>query len=153
MANDKLPQLGGSGGFSEGTGTDSHALAELITDQVLRACLVPGHDRGTLNQAVLDFLDELRPANPLQGMLAGQIVACHFLALSQMGKAAQAPDLKSQAAHLQLATKLQRTFNTQLETWMKLRGQQQQKVLVEHVHVHEGGQAIVGNVVSGRGAA
>jgi hypothetical protein len=33
------------------------------------------------------------------------------------------------------------------------RGKGQQKVTVEHVHVHEGGQAIVGNVLAGGGVA
>jgi hypothetical protein len=33
------------------------------------------------------------------------------------------------------------------------RGKGQQKVTVEHVHVHDGGQAIVGNVQAGGGVA
>jgi len=33
-----------------------------------------------------------------------------------------------------------------LEALNKHRGKGQQKVTVEHVHVHEGGQAVVGNV-------
>ena len=40
-----------------------------------------------------------------------------------------------------------RIFNEQLEAMQKLKGKaSQQKVTVEHVHVHEGGQAIVGAV-------
>jgi hypothetical protein len=42
--------------------------------------------------------------------------------------------------------KLARTFNLQLEALKRLRSGGEQKVRVEHVHVHEGGQAIVGNV-------
>jgi hypothetical protein len=36
-----------------------------------------------------------------------------------------------------------------LEALNRHRGKGQQKVTVEHVHVHEGGQAIVGNVEGG----
>jgi hypothetical protein len=46
-----------------------------------------------------------------------------------------------------LRTRLLRLFNEQLQALAGLRGQTgQQKVTVEHVHVHEGGQAIVGAV-------
>jgi len=50
-----------------------------------------------------------------------------------------------------IANKLLRTFNTQVETLKRYRSKGEQKVMVEHVHVHQGGQAIVGNVTRGRG--
>jgi hypothetical protein len=40
-----------------------------------------------------------------------------------------------------------------MEALDKHRDKGQQKVTVEHVHVHQGGQAIVGNVGSGAGAS
>jgi hypothetical protein len=42
--------------------------------------------------------------------------------------------------------KLLRTFAAQTEALQRYRGKGQQKVTVEHVHVHTGGQAIVGSV-------
>ena len=49
--------------------------------------------------------------------------------------------------------KLARTFATQMEALRKHRNGGQQRVRVEHVHVHPGGQAIVGDVHhGGRGA-
>jgi hypothetical protein len=47
---------------------------------------------------------------------------------------------------LSKANKLSRTYATLLEALNRHRGKGQQKVTVEHVHVHEGGQAIVGAV-------
>ena len=44
------------------------------------------------------------------------------------------------------ANKLSRTYVTLLEALNRHRGKGQQKVTVEHVHVHPGGQAIVGAV-------
>ena len=44
------------------------------------------------------------------------------------------------------APKLSRTHATLLEALNRHRGKGQQKVTVEHVHAHNGGQAIVGNV-------
>jgi GTPase len=44
-----------------------------------------------------------------------------------------------------------RLFTEQLEAMSKLKGKVgQQKVTVEHVHVHDGGQAIVGAVSTGK---
>jgi hypothetical protein len=42
--------------------------------------------------------------------------------------------------------KLARTFTTQVEALKRHRTGGQQKMTVEHVHVHQGGQAIVGHV-------
>ena len=53
---------------------------------------------------------------------------------------------ETRQGNLNQANKLSRTFSTLLEALNRHRGKGQQKVTVEHVHVHEGGQAIVGNV-------
>jgi hypothetical protein len=45
--------------------------------------------------------------------------------------------------------KLMRTFTNQIETLKRYRSSAQQTVKVEHVHVHEGGKTIVGNVKTG----
>jgi hypothetical protein len=47
--------------------------------------------------------------------------------------------------------KLARTFATQMEALKKYRTGGQQKVVVEHVTVNAGGQAIVGSVQAGGG--
>ena len=49
------------------------------------------------------------------------------------------------------ANKLSRTWATLLEALNRHRGKGQQKVTVEHVHVHAGGQAVVGMVETHRG--
>jgi hypothetical protein len=49
--------------------------------------------------------------------------------------------------------KLLRTFAAQTEALQRYRGKGQQKVTVEHVHVHTGGQAIVGSVSQSGGGA
>ena len=48
------------------------------------------------------------------------------------------------------AVRLMRVFTEQAETMMKLKGKSsQQRVVVEHVNVAAGGQAIVGTVIPG----
>jgi len=48
--------------------------------------------------------------------------------------------------NLSQANKLARTYATLLEALNRHRGKGQQRVTVEHVHVHAGGQAVVGTV-------
>lgn len=146
-AQRQIQEYAVSGEFEQQTGTDRDALAQSLVDMVLSSCVAPGHDTGP----VLDLLGELQPANALEGMLVAQIASAHFMAMAQLGSATRAPNSTTQAMHLQLGAKLQRLFLSQIDTLMKLRGQQQQKVRVEHVHVHGGGQAIVGAINTGRG--
>jgi len=52
---------------------------------------------------------------------------------------------------LSQANKLSRTYAVLVDALNRHRGKGQQKVTVEHVHVHSGGQAIVGTVETQRG--
>jgi hypothetical protein len=70
----------------------------------------------------------------------------HALAMDLLGRAKQSPTVPYMETCANLATKLQRTFVAQVEALSKLRRGGEQKVTVEHVHVHAGGQAIVGAV-------
>ena len=94
------------------------------------------------------LLGEIKPETAIEGMLAVQLVGVHqaatmFLARANMeGQTVEGTDV-----NVLRATRLMRLFNEQLEAMAKLKGKAgQQKVTVEHVHVHGGGQAIVGAV-------
>jgi hypothetical protein len=50
------------------------------------------------------------------------------------------------AAFGSAAARLMRAFATQVEVLRRLRNGGQQFVRVEHVHVNDGGQAVIGNV-------
>src|SRR5262249_52774776 len=92
----------------------------------------------------------LAPRDEAEALLVTQMVATHWLALSVAGKVGRV----NNRPHLQdignLTVKLMRTFTAQVETLQRLRGKaSEQKVTVEHVHIHPGGQAIVGAVTTG----
>jgi hypothetical protein len=55
--------------------------------------------------------------------------------------------------NLNQANKLSRTYTLLLDALNRHRGKGQQRVTVEHVHVHQGAQAIVGTVEAGGGVA
>ena len=54
------------------------------------------------------------------------------------------------AAMASAAARLLRAYATQVEALRRLRNGGSQTVRVEHVHVNEGGQALIGNVSSER---
>src|SRR6202171_2268580 len=83
-------------------------------------------------------------------MLAAQLVACHNASMECYRRAMIGEQtFEGRRENLSQANKLSRTYTTLLEALNRHRGKGQQKVTVEHVHVHEGGQAIVGNVEGG----
>ena len=76
----------------------------------------------------------------------------HFAATRALRRLKGTDMVSQQDSNGNLAVKLLRTFAAQTEVLQRYRGKGQQKVTVEHVHVHTGGQAIVGSVnQSGRG--
>jgi hypothetical protein len=87
------------------------------------------------------------PKDELEGMLAAQLIACHNAAMECHRRAMiDEQTFEGRLDSLNQANKLRRTYTTLLEALNRHRGKGQQKVTVEHVHVHQGGQAIVGNV-------
>jgi hypothetical protein len=91
----------------------------------------------------------IAPKDELEGMLAVQLIASHTAAMECYRRAMLAEQsLEGRQAALSQAGKLSRTHVLLLEALNRHRGKGQQKVTVEHVHVHSGGQAIVGNVGS-----
>ena len=94
----------------------------------------------------------IQPKGELEGMLAAQLIACHTAAMECYHRAMNS-QLPARDYHLNQANKLSRTYATLLESLNKHRGKGQQKVTVEHVHVHQGGQAIVGYVENQGGGA
>src|SRR4029077_3534786 len=92
------------------------------------------------------------PADELEGMLAAQIVAVHAAAM-ECYRRAMLPDqtFAGRESNLRHAAKLSRTYADLVLALDKHRGKGEQRVTVEHVHVHKGGQAIVGTVQAGGG--
>jgi len=104
-----------------------------------------------LNAALQQFSD-LKPESYLEAMLIAQMIQVSNAAGKCMERAfLDGQTVTAKDMNANLAIKFQRTFVAQIEVLQKLRGKGGQKVTVEHVHVHEGGQAIVGNVTHAPG--
>lgn len=100
----------------------------------------------TLNIA-LALLHEIKPRNGIEALLATQMIHTHNLSITMMRRATHSEQtVDGVDRNVNRAAKLMRVFNSQLDALQKLRGKGQQKIIVEHVNVNEGGQAIVGDV-------
>lgn len=99
------------------------------------------------HRAAIAALIGIAPQDELEGMIAAQLVACHNAAMECYRRAMIGEQtLEGRHENLGQANKLSRTYSTLLEALSRHRGKGAQKVIVEHVHVHAGGQAIVGMV-------
>ena len=93
----------------------------------------------------------INPTDEIEGMLAAQMIAVHHAAMAQARRLNNADTIERQNSASNALTKLMRTYTAQMEALNRHRGKGQQKMTVEHVHVHDGGQAIVGTVSKGGG--
>ena len=94
------------------------------------------------------FLHGLEPKDQTEGILFAQMAGTHNLIMEYMRRAIMpGQHLEAAEDYTIRACKLMNIFIRQIETLEKYRGKStQQKVIVEHVYVEEGGKAIVGNV-------
>jgi hypothetical protein len=121
-----------------------------IIDDTLQALWVKNSDRKTREQQVaaeIMGLIGIGPKDELEGMIAAQLIAAHS-AVMECYRRAMLSEQTFDGRHenLNQANKLSRTFAVLLDALNRHRGKGQQKVTVEHVHVHSGGQAVVGMV-------
>lgn len=99
----------------------------------------------------LAIVQALAPQNELECMLAVQMAAVHTTTLAMACSMRMTTNADRREQLERSMSRLARTFTTQMEALKRQRSKGEQKVIVEHVTVNEGGQAIVGNVGPGGG--
>ena len=121
---------------------------QIITQAANLQCLSSSESGGDNLSIALGTLSEIGPRGALEMFLAVQMMGVHQAALKFLANAtAEGQTPEGRDLNLLRATRLTRLFLEQMEAMQKLKGKHgQQKVTVEHVHVHQGGQAIVGVV-------
>lgn len=105
-------------------------------------------DADALNFAI-SIVRSIAPRDHLEVLLALQMAAIHIASMKHVRMMNHAESIPQLDIQERTVNKLMRTFTTQMEALRKHRNGGSQKVIVKHVHVHEGGQAIVGNVSHG----
>jgi hypothetical protein len=129
-----------------GTGSIEFALAQL---KILTSATnpdAPADDRAASINTLLAAVSGVQPRDEVEGSLAVQMAVTHSLAMQLLVRAHQAQHMAGLQINGNMALKLMKTYAAQVEALAKLRRGGNQMVRVEHVHVHSGGQAIVGAV-------
>lgn len=103
----------------------------------------------------LAIMAAVEPENELEALLAVQMIAANEGALKAMSGLRNSEMINQTQAFGNLANKFMRTFTAQMEQLRKMRSGGEQ--IVKHIHVHEGGQAVVAgrdiNTVKGGGGS
>ena len=136
-------------------GSPSRDFNNVLANQACAALWLKHSDdaaQGRQFQATVAALVGIAPGDEIEGMLAAQLVGLHNAAMECLRRAmlSEQPH-PARMENLSHAGKLSRSYAALVEALNRHRGKGQQKVTVEHVHVHEGGQAIVGAVTTTRG--
>ncbi len=131
-------------------GSQSDHWNNLLANQAVQALWVKNSDPETRDHqlnATVAALVGIAPKDEMEGMMAAQLIAAHNAAMECYRRAMIGEQsFEGRRENLSQANKLSRTYATLLEALNRHRGKGQQKVTVEHVHVHAGGQAVVGLV-------
>jgi hypothetical protein len=136
----------------QATGARSTAVAVWILSQADALQQAGGRTNETLART-LSLLAELAPSNVVEGMLTVQMIGVHNAAAEYLRRSQlQDRTVEEIDKSVSRACCLSRVFTRQLEAMAKLKGTAgRQRMTVEHVHVHAGGQAIVGPVATAGG--
>lgn len=144
----------GSNPFRDLGGSSSPSFNSVLFRETMATVFVPGGEgsdaTGRRIAATSAALAAFKPTDEIEGMLAAQAVALHFGSMECLRRAI-IPEQDSAVANKlrKDGVNLARAMTDMLGALDRKRGKGPQVVRVERVVVHEGGQAIVGNVQAG----
>jgi hypothetical protein len=128
-------------------GTVSDASVDLALHHLERAARMPGDGPSDVSiNGALAIIAAFAPRNEAEAALALQAACTHIVAMVMMARIGGHGGERRLPALASAAAKLMRPHCMQVETYRRPRGGGEQNIRVEHVHVHEGGQAIVGTI-------
>jgi hypothetical protein len=125
--------------------TDGDFLVGLTKQLVNAGSQSPKADEHGIN-FMLAVVKGIEPRDQVEAMLAAQMAAVHMATMTFARRLAHIENIPQQDSASNVFNKLARTFAAQVEALKRYRSGGEQKMTVQHVHVAEGGQAIVGNV-------
>ena len=132
-------------------GTSSSAFVAASLQQLIAAARLP--NSGICEIAVnasLAFIEGAKPRDEIECALVIQMACTHTAAMAVLNRLGGAAGDRTVAGMASAAARLLRAYATQVEALRRLRHGGSQTLRVEHVHVNEGGQALIGNVSSER---
>ena len=141
-------------GHEAASGSNSLDFRKELVAQVMYTLSSPLQNTNegfeTMVMAAYEAMQAIAPRSELEGMLAAQMVATHSAAMDCLRRAAtEGQTFAGRDMNLKHAVRLMGLYERQLAALDKHRGKGLQKITVEHVTVHAGGQATAGDVNAG----
>jgi hypothetical protein len=129
-----------------GTGSSDFVNASLI--QLQAAARLPcGNVSELALNAALAMIEGAGPRDEMEAALAIQMACTHAATMSVLARLGGGFGTQRRVASLgSAAARLLRAYSAQVEVFRRLRHGGHQYVRVEHVHINDGGQALIGNV-------
>ena len=128
-----------------GTASSDFVYCSLM--QLIAAAKLPG---GRISEMAvsssLAFIETAKPRDEIESALLIQMACTHTAAMRVLATFDEGHGCERNALRASAASRLLRAYATQVETLRRLRNGGSQLVRVEHVHVNEGGQAVIGNL-------
>jgi hypothetical protein len=128
-------------------GTTSETVAHVEVERIAKALR---QRDGTINPAELDTVIAIvsgqQPKNELEAMTICQMAVAHALTMRSLGNLNRSNEIEQQDSNALTVARLTKAFTLQVDALAKLRRGGEQRVVVEHVHIYAGAQAIVGAV-------
>jgi hypothetical protein len=134
--------------LNKALGTTSSDFVNVSLFQIQAAARSPlgGISELSMN-AALAMVEAAAPKDEIEAALAVQMACTHTAAMAILAKLDVAFATERRvAAFGSAASRLLRAYATQVEVLRRLRSGGQQFTRIEHVHVNDGGQAVIGNV-------
>jgi hypothetical protein len=134
----------------EAFGSKSPDFIDGLTSQIINVATKGQKADEKASKFLASIVGGVAPKDQVEAMLAAQMAAVHQATMTFARRLNHVDNLPQQDSAARAFNQLARTFAAQVEALKRHRNGGNQSVTVKHVHVHEGGQAVVGNV-SNRG--
>jgi len=110
---------------------------------------------GTVNEdhlnRALSLVQEIKPRDGLEGMLATQLAGLHLATMKAAARLAKVENIPQQDSACRMLNQCSRTFAVLVESLKKYRSNGEQIVKVQHVNVGNGGQAVITDTMQAGG--
>ena len=132
-------------------GTDSADFLGGVLSQLANAVSPGKNADGAAINFALAVIAGIEPKDELETLLGLQMAAVHMATMTFTRRLAHVETIAQQDSAERALNRLMRTYVAQMEALKRYRTGGEQRVVVQHIDIREGGQAIVGTVDRGRG--
>lgn len=141
--------------FGIATGSTNIAFSAFLFNSCVSACSSTVNEskcKSEIKTGILSALYSLQPRDEIEGMLITRLISIHTQSMEYLSRASnEGQTTQGIDININCSTKLMRLYNETLEALMRYRRKGEQKVIVQHVNVNDGGKAIVGSTLAVNG--